>query len=171
MEGQKTAMLASPSETPCSTVCFPVPRPVVDKEIIKAAALRTAQTASNIAEGYVRELADSITEHYRQYMDGFELAKELDQEGWEVNTIFVEDMDEMYNNVRNLHREACIRWAEENSIEPPFPAGTEIKEGIITGVYTYDPACFRVKPVGQDDEKDNHRRIIIRFEDAVPVGQ
>ncbi|MEN5036715.1 hypothetical protein [Pseudomonas sp. TWI929] len=47
-------------------------------------------------------------------------------------------------------------------MEPPFAIGDSIKQGLITGISDYTPACFEVKLEGQSETT----RLIIKFEDA-----
>ena len=141
-------------------------RPIVTKEMITEAAKITAEQVSGITEK--EELAVSIAENYRPYIDGFELGKALDSEGWRIDVMAVDDLDCMDNNVRELLRAACKQWAEENDIQPPLPVGTMIDEGEITGIYEHDAACYLVKLHGEDDSST--RRRIIKFEDAKKVA-
>ncbi|MOA62056.1 hypothetical protein D3C78_1873540 [compost metagenome] len=55
-------------------------------------------------------------------------------------------------------------WAEEHSPQPPLPIGARIKQGVITGIYDYEPATYRVK---EDGCTNDSRSLLIKFENAV----
>ena len=142
-------------------------RPKVTDEMIKTAARKVAENTSHVSNK--EDLAEAIADVYETHMDGFEIGKALDSEGWSVNTMMVDDLDCMDGNIREIHREVCKRWEVENDIKPPLPIGSIIKEGEITGSYEHEAASYAVKEIGQDDIKCGNRRKIIRFEDAVKL--
>lgn len=145
------------------------PRPVITKDVVKKAALETAKHTPNISENQVDELADAITKCYSPHDNGYDLTKKLEEHilhGFNFDSMFVESMDFMDSNVDELHEEECKQWVKDHDIKPPLPIGTLIKEGEITGIYTFRSACYLVKLYGHDDSKNNSRRII-KFEDAV----
>jgi len=135
--------------------------------MIAEAANITAKQTSNIdiSERYL--LGKDIIKAYRNNMDGFQLAKYMESYGWDVDSMFVEDMDFMDSNVRHMHQIAQLAWAKEFDIKPPYPIGTKTTKGEIMGVYEYGAAQYTVKPDGQDDETCGKKRRIINFEDIV----
>src|SRR5574343_2074500 len=76
-------------------------------------------------------------------------------------------LDNMNKEVREMHRKACIAWAKDNDIQPPFPIGTMTTKGEITGISEYHAASYLVKENGQKNET---RRLIVKFEDAIQAG-
>lgn len=92
-------------------------------------------------------------------MDGFYFAKKLDKwTNWDTTRDDMEALDEVDHLVDEYERAAEKAWAEEHRV------GTGIKEGVITGIYDYTPATFRVK---EDGCTNDSRHRIITFEDAV----
>ncbi|WP_422444153.1 hypothetical protein [Endozoicomonas sp. ALB091] len=143
-------------------------RPEVTPEIIMKAAEKTAAETSNLSLEEKAELANAIVQVYRTYMNGFDLAKALDRNGWDdIDTMFVEDIDAMGFNVDTIHKEVCFAWVKENNIQPPFEIGTTLDIGVITGISDHMPAYFEVKLTGHDDAKDGYSRRLLKFEDAV----
>lgn len=133
-------------------------RPTITKEMILAAA---QEVAANIEDGD----AETIAEHYRHPMDGYQLARELDRYAyWDLTMREVEELDAMSSIVPRLHHEAEKKWVAENDIHPPLPLGTQIKEGVIDSVCAHSPARYRVKENGCTQAG---RFVLIRFEDAV----
>lgn len=116
-------------------------RPTITKEMITEAAYVVAANVDGDAE--------TLASHYRHPMDGYELARELDRYcGWDLTMRDVEELDCMSGIVADLHRKAEKKWAEEHPMQPPLPVGAEIKEGVIAGIYEYQPAYYRVKENG-----------------------
>ena len=136
-------------------------RPEFTQEIIELAAIRLTEQMGELRNA-------EIAKHYLFGDNGFELAKSLESyECWDIDLDVVEHLDCMDSLVDEIHREACIKWVKDNDIKPELRIGTHIKEGEITGVSEYSPACYEVKIYGHDDEKEGKSRRIIRFEDAV----
>ena len=132
-------------------------RPKVTKEMVIEAAQKIAETLDGDAE--------TIAEHYRHPMDGYELARELDRSaGWDLTMPDVEELDCLSGIVSDLHSKAEKKWAEENDIQPPLPIGSTITQGVIDGIYQHAPARYLVKETGDTQEG---RFLIVKFEDAV----
>ena len=142
-------------------------RPKIDKQIIEKAAKLTASQASNIDPNDVDDLAKDISRAYIPHMDGYRLAKMMDDFGWDVDSMFVEDMDVMWNNVRIIHDEAQRVWAKDKNIQPPYPIGTKTTRGEIVGIYEHGAAQYLIVPTNHDDIKNGYRRLIVNFEDVV----
>ena len=142
-------------------------RPKVNKEMIAEAAKLTAKQTSNIDADEKADLEKDIIKAYCYLMDGFQLAKYMENYGWDVDTIFVEDMDCMDNHVRQICQREQLKWEKEFDIKPPVPIGTKTTKGEITGISKYGAAQYEIKPYGQDDETCGKRRRIINFEDVI----
>lgn len=144
-----------------------IKRPEVTPEITYQAALKTARVVDNIEVDEVIPLAEAIAKHYRGSMNGYDLARELDNalEWDDIDSSFVEAMDLMGMFVRREHDAVCKKWVEEENIQPPLPIGSVIQQGEITGISDHMPAHFEVKEPGQDDE-NGKRRLLIAFEKA-----
>ena len=135
-------------------------RPKVTRELIAA----TAETFCS-RSGWDTDQAKDLARVCRHaHMDGYELAKELDNVcGWMPTAQDVETLDNFGCDVREAHRQACIAWALGNNIQPPLPVGTMTTLGEITGIYAHDGACYEILRTGDTDPT---RRRIVRFEDA-----
>jgi hypothetical protein len=129
------------------------------------------KACKKFAEGqmyHVNEYSESeveeIAEHYSQASDGYDLAKDLEGYcGWSVDAGKVEELDCVSTYVDAEMKIERKKWFDENDIQPPFPIGTEIKEGVIDHIYEYDAAMYSVKRYG---ETNPTRFGIIRFENA-----
>lgn len=111
--------------------------------------------------------ASDIASSYRQGMDGYELAKELESHHWwEISADDVGDLDTMGTYVSEIHKAVCIEWAAANNIQPPLPIGTTIKRGVIAGLCEHEPATYLVRQHGETNDK---RFLLVKFEDATAV--
>lgn len=150
---------------------FNPPRPTLDPEMIKAAAEKLVSQPYfplddiGVSKG---EAIEHLACCYRHHMDGYELAKELDdQHGWQIGSMLVCELDAMSGIVSDIVEEAERNWVKECNIQPPLPVGAELDAGVITGICDHRPACYLVKMHGDGpDEQTGHRRRIIQFEDA-----
>jgi len=144
------------------------PRPTITDEMVIEAA----------RDEYPEEgLAEDIAKQYERHMDGYELAKALDRwEYWDSNRDDVDRLDSVVMQVERRLREAEAAWAKAYDIQPPYPVGTKVKVprhgiGEITGVASkHSPACYLIKPEGQDDATTGERRYIIKFEEVELAG-
>jgi len=127
-------------------------RPRVTQEIINAAA-------AAFSKNYPEFEANDISRTYVHPMDGYELAKELETyRNWGIDFDVCDTLNGFQNYVEYEHLKICKVWAE--TIEPPFPIGARIKEGVITGIYEHTPAAYIVQV---DGEPETTKRII-KFE-------
>lgn len=131
------------------------PRPKITDEIRLEAARR-------LCEGTHFE-PEHVAKVYWGFMDGFELAKALEDEGYEIKTSDVETLDSMSHYIHAVHKEECWKWVKENNIQPEYPVGTRLTRGIIEDISEYNPAYYKVKEYGCTEKS---RRILVRFEDA-----
>ena len=137
-------------------------RPKVTQELIA-----TVAAAFCSSHGWDASQADDLARAYRSGMNGYELAKTLDNyHGWIPTADDVESLDNFGGEVREAHRQACIAWARDNNIQPPLPIGTMTTRGEITDISEWDGACYEVR---QPDDQHPTRRYIVRFEDARTV--
>jgi len=143
-----------------------IARPTVTKEMILAAA--------EVVAAKIDADAESIADHYRHPMDGWELAKALDTYAyWDTTKDDMEALDEVEWLVRSALEKAEKEWFDSNDIQPPYPIGTTLScggrgVGVITGISSRSPATYEVKPDGQDDASSGTRRWLIKFEEAQP---
>jgi hypothetical protein len=121
--------------------------------------------------GAAQDAVADLIKHGRHHMDGYELAKALDDYAhWDCNFEMVEILDGFSSAVSSQIDRAEKDWANLTSPQPPHPIGTRVKLfrgelGTIDGIYEYGAAKYLVKI---DGSTGNGRRII-NFEDAVPV--
>lgn len=138
------------------------PRPTATRETILQVASDVALSLGESADG-----AEDIADAYMGYGPcGFRIAKELDRDGWHLTSEFVNTLDGMCLDVSLAVAELEKAWAEENGIQPPLEIGTEIKEGVIAGIYEHQPAYYLVKEHGCTNDS---RHLLIKFEDAQEV--
>jgi hypothetical protein len=116
--------------------------------------------------------AADIAKVGRHHMDGYELAKALDDRCyWDCNLMMADDMDSFSSLADAEIKAAQKAWAERNGIKPPFELGTRVttchgETGVLDEVYAHDVAKYCVKV---DGDPNKTRRSIVAFEDVVPV--
>lgn len=146
-------------------------RPKFNEEIRMEAA---RETAEDIAEHCGREwqdvdnMAASLAKYARSYMDGYELAKELDSYArWDCNFEVCEYLDSHSHRLSTASERHQKEWAEAHGIEPAYSIGARVRvrdeAGVIDGIYEYGPAKYLIL---MDGETGTSRRIV-SFEDAV----
>lgn len=142
-------------------------RPPVSKQAISIAARQTAANIINTTSHCnldLNTLSETIIRHWRFGMDAYQLAKTL-----ESYSRYRPDMEMLYalemmnRNVDALYKEQLTSWFNSQNITPPFPIGTEVKEGIIDSVDRYGIARYRVK---QHDCKEPDLYLLKNFEDV-----
>ncbi len=135
-------------------------RPKITQEMIVQAAQKLA--ADN---GWDDSQVADLAKVYAPYMDGYQLAKELESRCyWNITAMDVDALDCLDTEVRSIHRAACMAWVKEYNIQPPLPVGTMTTKGEITGIYEHDAACYLIREHG--NLPNDSCRQIVRFEDA-----
>jgi len=135
-------------------------RPTVTDEIVREAAAFVLKTADD-------DEIDAIVKIYNHPMDGYAIARELECELCaDYTTNDVLNFDRISDRVDNRLREYEWMWVREWNIQPPYPDGTAIKQGIIHDVCSYLPATYRV---AEYRSTTHGSFLLIKFEDAVAV--
>lgn len=113
--------------------------------------------------------AEQFAEQFDVYKDSYEIARDLDRRHYlDLTCDHLDLIDDLIGFVSEYHRAAVKQWFEDNNIQPPYPIGTVLNKGIITGIDTYTPAQYLVKENGCNNP---NRWLIIKFEDAVLAGE
>ncbi|MCD9514010.1 hypothetical protein [Photobacterium carnosum] len=118
------------------------------------------------------ELIGSLESHYSLDCDEYELAKSFENDGWDVDRDFISKLEDVTGSIGSAFREHEHAWGKKYKPQPPFSVGTALivpyfpgnERGVITGIYSYDPAWFTVR-LDSADASDTSSRLI-RFEDA-----
>lgn len=134
-------------------------RPTITPEMILEAAQIVAERTQDDAE--------SIAECYDHPMNGYHLAKALEDDAyWDISMDDVEELDNMSRLVEELLSKAEWRWVADNNIEPPLPIGATITQGVIAGFSEYAPARYKVK---EPDCTEEGRFLLVKYEDAISL--
>lgn len=147
-----------------------IKRPKLSQHVIKKAALHCSINITE-NEGNVWALAEAIEKSYpaeNHPVDGYKIARFLENNFiWgSINAQMVEELDAVSSYVDEEYIKVCKAWVKQNRIQPPYPVGTEIIEGTITGISESLPATYEVKPYGQNDQISPKIRRLVRFENA-----
>ncbi|MBE8232391.1 MAG: hypothetical protein HAW67_01555 [Endozoicomonadaceae bacterium] len=71
-------------------------RPNYTKEIVTNGAIKALKSGhlyNKVPDDEQDKFLRDISHHYFAYIDAYELAKRMEQDGYDVNSDFVEDMD------------------------------------------------------------------------------
>lgn len=111
--------------------------------------------------------AQDVVDAYSHGDDGFELAKALERHhGWDFQREDIDTLDEVGDLVESREAAAGWFWLQIFGVEPPFPIGATIREGVIDGICDYQPAHYLVKPPLSVDTEHSRSRRLIAFENA-----
>ena len=146
-----------------------LPAPGETDEIIKTAAENTANHIRYIQDK--KTLVESLIYAWDQTIDpnGYQLARILDDEcGYDIDTAFVDDLDNMQWEVDKLVKEAREQWIIQNNIQPELEIGTilyriPLGPGTIVGIYEHAAGYYLVQ---RDCDNDNSK-LLVKFEDAL----
>ena len=141
-------------------------RPTITDQMVLEAAKKITD------EGLIGCDPQQIADQYHYPMNGYELAKALDDRyGWRIERRMLDDLDRMDMEVLDIHQRVCWEWIQVYKITPPLPIGTliaithsNIKTGTIDHISKHSPATYAVKITGCQEEGSFR---LIQFEDAV----
>lgn len=172
MAQQDTTAAGSGTQTTIEGV-QPPPPPRRTRELVEKAVLDFVTSQKLWSNEPAEEVAEQIAEELTSGMNGYELARALDDhQCWSIDAQDVENLDCVDGVVRDALRQARKQWAREWNIQPPHPMGTRVKfthgTGVIAGVSAFDGAVYLVKRDGCTQEG---RHSLVNFEDAIaPEG-
>ncbi len=146
-------------------------RPTISRQAVLIAARQTAASVINTTSHCnldLNHLSETIVRHWRNGMDAYELAKKLEAYSrYRPDMEMLNALEKMNRNVDILYRDQLENWINTQDIKPPFPIGTEIKEGIIKRVDPYGIARYMIRV---RDCKEPSSYLLKNFEDAVWVS-
>lgn len=152
-----------------------IERPALTQKVIIKAALHCAINITD-ATGCVWALAEAIEKSYpaeAHPVDGYKIARFLENNFiWSsINAEMVESLNSMSKYVDEEYIRICTAWVKQNNVQPPYPIGTEIIEGTITGISGSLPAYYEVKPRDHGNQISPKFRRLVRFERAHPFNR
>lgn len=137
------------------------PRPTVTDKMIEEAAKTVAAKVDIRSEDIIRV--------YRHSMCGFELAIELNKNYVDVDRNDMDELDDMERLVSDALTKAEKEWFTAHNIQPPYPVGTRVKEGVIEHIDKYRVAHYLVREWETPPEEKSW--LVIKFEKAVPAPE
>ncbi|EHA1126420.1 TPA: hypothetical protein I7117_15070 [Vibrio vulnificus] len=152
------------------------PRPELTDEMKKAGALKAVKSGhlSRVDEDDAEQFSSDVAKHHYDGIDAYDLAKKMETDsGWDVDSMFVDDMEQVDSCIREVLRNAINDWARVYEPVPPFELGTELQVysfstnihgGVIDGICEHTPATYLVKMY--DRAEDDKSRRLVSFEDA-----
>lgn len=150
------------------------PRPSADDSEVKAVVIHNAvesifsERFCDFEDSEKDDLLCSLTKHWYEGCDEFQLAKDFESDGWDVDHDFFEKLVNVCCAIDGVLMDLVNEWGYENDISPPYRVGKKLDVGVITGFYEYGPATYLVLKYGES--QDSNSRRLIKFEDAVPCS-
>jgi hypothetical protein len=150
------------------------PRPDADDSEVKAVIIHNAiesifsERHCDFKSSQKEDLLRSLTKHWSQGCDEFQLAKDFEGDCWDVDFEFVENLVNVCCAIECALSDLIDAWNSENDIEPPYRIGQKLDVGVITDFYEHEPATYRVLKHGES--QGSNTRLLIKFEDAVPCS-
>jgi len=152
----------------------PRPRdiPPEAKRAIADAIIAELLAASLLREGERASAAADIVAVARQHMDGYQIARKLEDCGWHCCMEIAQALDAYGSH----HSEALLAaeraWAAAHNIQPRIAAGTPVRakvgfewrDGVLHGVATHHAARYLVRDAA--DPPDVKRHWVVAFEDV-----
>lgn len=132
-----------------------------------------AKNATSFDETEKDNLFASLADHYHQHCDVYELGKDFERDGWDVDKQFIDDLEVLDAYIASAFDNVVKKWGEAYQPQPPIAIGNtlsltdlegKLTTGVITGLSDYEPGVYLVKVAGTAD--DDTTRRLIRFEDA-----
>lgn len=159
------------------------PRPTRLTEAMKLAAATDLVTdmikSHDLDEGQRDGAIRDIAKHAAQNMDGYELAKTLDDRCyWSCDLVMAEALDGYSSAARKQLDAAQKAWFEAEQPTPPVEPGQRVEfkwggkrhTGIVGAVYPHGVAQFTVKVDGDEaGDGASQSRAIVNWEDCQPI--
>ncbi|WP_298842879.1 hypothetical protein [uncultured Salinicola sp.] len=97
------------------------------KEIVKIAAEAYAERMhGRWSDWSVEEWAEALIEHHSPFKDGYELAKDLERDGFDPDAEMVSELDGFESEVSSVHRKAVKDWVKLVGFEPLYQVGDDV---------------------------------------------
>ncbi len=120
-----------------------------------------------------QDLINSLDTHYYHHIDGYDLAKGFEDDGWDVNAYFVSHLELVTGCIDTQIRKSEQDWAEAYKPAPPLPIGARVdvghhksmpEYGTIEELSQYSPATYAVRL--DSTPADSTMRRLIKFEEV-----
>lgn len=149
----------------------PPPAPTRTPALVMQAVLDYITSHELWTDTAPEQVAKQICAELSNGMDGYELAKALDDhQCWTISQQDVQDLGGIDGAVRSAISQARKQWAQEWNIQPPHPVGTRVKfrsgTGVIASVAEHDGAVYYVKKDGCTMDGWFN---LVNFEDAIAL--
>ncbi|MDC5753551.1 hypothetical protein [Vibrio europaeus] len=145
------------------------PRPQQFTEEVKQAGIKayfekhsfSAFGIESDNEADIEKFMTDYARHYFGFADGYELAKDLEDDGWNCNRDWIDELEAIGSFICQAQKEALDEWVKTYEPEPPFPVGVFITNGLITGINVKE-ATYQVKVKNGEPNS----RGLVNFEEA-----
>ena len=118
---------------------------------------------------------ETMVDLYSPHNDGFEYAMDLRDDGWDIGSDDVDELDGAIYTVGRLYSRLCWLWNDVTRPVLPVPIGKRVsyfsarskEEGVITDVYDHEPATYCI--LRDTQEESDTSRLLIKFENVTAI--
>lgn len=97
------------------------------KEVVKTAAdVYAKQMHSQWKDWSIEEWSEALARNYSAFKDGYEMAKDLEREGFEPDAQMVAELDNFGFEVNSAHGRAVKDWVKLVGFEPLYEVGDTV---------------------------------------------
>lgn len=115
------------------TDMFPsqIKRPTRDDKIIvqQAAEHYAEEMHKNWPDYSKEEWTEALTDNYSEWKNGYEMAKDIERDGFEPDVEMVGFLDNFSSEVSKFHKKSVEKWVELVGFEPEFAIGDQVDMG------------------------------------------
>ncbi|MUK37509.1 hypothetical protein GNP82_08095 [Aliivibrio fischeri] len=139
----------------------------VKNEIIKRGLTSFFSEKQSVFEANQKDtLVKIFNEHWEYACDEEELAKYVGELGVNVNQdAIVLALISVCEHLNDAYLVILTEWYQSNAIVPPYPVGSKLDKGTITGISEKEAATYEVLIYGFPESSPNRRSV--KFEDAI----
>ena len=148
----------------------PPPRPYMNKDILfkTVAEWKEGTEEFHDIDTVDEDIYDIIKSHKKDQPEGvnlysydaYDIAKKLDDEGYDITITEVHDIDELLSKCTHALNEAVCEWVKENDIKPKIEIGKNVgfdynrktKNGVVSG-FVESIAKYKVRFNDDGSEK------------------
>lgn len=105
------------------------PSPYSKENIARAAKKHSVELAQQWSDWTAEEWEESLIRHYRPHLNGYELAKEMERDGYSPDAEMVNELDTFDHYVSSCGREAEKEWVKLVGFNPEFSVGDDVDLG------------------------------------------
>ena len=143
-------------------------RPTLDEVIIKEGIAIFCQKHSDFNHDHLMEIYDFGA-------DGYQLAKSLEELGYEPSESMVSELGFLDAYIADAENEAVKKWVKNHKVQPKLRTGHQVKftieNGDLTGVIWGHDISRGYYLIKRDNDPDASRKYVVAYENAISIDK